>query len=302
MKLCIPVAEPNGLASTIEPHLPQADYLLFFDTELRSCQSLSMRELSEGAVDEILMDAVLCGSINRITLKTLLEQGIAVYGTAATTAEQAIAQFENGELQAAVLGGGCVGHGHAEGGTCCSGQGEAAHGHGCGGGHGGCGGHGSGAGHSHGHSHAHGGGCCGSRAAQSEAMDMPALGDSFRIAVCSQNRKTVTEHAGKCRKFWVYDVEQGRVVGRSLLELSIEQSFHEAKDGQAHPLDEVDVLITGSIGGGLQQRLRQRGILGVVTSESDLDQAVADFLAGKIEPAPVQGAGCAHGCGGHADG
>ena len=130
---------------------------------------------------------------------------------------------------------------------------------------------------------------------------MPALGDSFRIAVCSQNRKTVTEHAGKCRKFWVYDVEQGRVVGRSLLELSIEQSFHEAKDGQAHPLDEVDVLITGSIGGGLQQRLRQRGILGVVTSESDLDQAVADFLAGKIKSARVQGAGCAHGCGGHAE-
>ena len=107
----------------------------------------------------------------------------------------------------------------------------------------------------------------------------------------------MTEHAGKCRKFWVYDIEHGRVVGRSLLELSIEQSFHEAKEGQAHPLDEVDVLITGSIGGGLQQRLRQRGILGVVTTETDLDQAVADFLAGKIEPAPAVGAGCEHGCG-----
>ena len=126
---------------------------------------------------------------------------------------------------------------------------------------------------------------------------MPALGESFKVAVCSQNRKAVTEHAGKCRKFWVYDIEQGRVVGRSLLELSIEQSFHEAKEGQAHPLDEVDVLITGSIGGGLQQRLRQRGILGVVTTETDLDQAVADFLAGKIEPAPAVGAGCEHGCG-----
>lgn len=303
MKLCIPVAEPNGLASTIEPHLPQAGYLLFFDTELRSCQVLSMRELSEGTADGILMDAVLCGSINRITLKTLLEQGVAVYGTDATTAGRAIEQFENGELQAAVLGGGCGGQGHVSaGGACCSGKSPATPGQGCGGGHGGCGGHGSDGGHAHGHSHAHGGGCCGSRAAQSEASEMPALGDSFKIAVCSQNRKTVTEHAGKCRKFWVYDVEYGRVVGRSLLELTIEQSFHEAKDGQAHPLDEVDVLITGSIGGGLQQRLRQRGILGVVTGETDLDQAVAGFLAGKIESAPAQGAGCAHGCGGHADG
>ena len=126
---------------------------------------------------------------------------------------------------------------------------------------------------------------------------MPALGDSFKIAVCSQNRKTVTEHAGKCRKFWVYDIEQGRVIGRSLLELTIEQSFHEAKEGQAHPLDEVDVLITGSIGGGLQQRLRQRGIIGVVTSETDLDQAVAGFLAGDMAPAAQMSAECAHGCG-----
>ena len=305
MKLCIPVAAPNGLASIIEPHLPQAAYLLFFDTELRSCHEMSMTNLNEADGAEILMDAVLCGSINRITLKTLIEQGIAVYGTEAQTVAQAIAQFENGELQAAVLGGGCGGHGHAhpsEGGSCCSGQNRDAAGHGCGGGHGGCGSHGSEDGHKHGHSHAHaGGGCCGSRAAAAETTEMPVLGEKFKIAVCSQNRKTVTEHAGKCRKFWVYDVAQGRVLGRSLLELSIEQSFHEAKDGQAHPLDEVDVLITGSIGGGLQQRLKQRGILGVMTSETDLDQAVADFLAGKIEPAPAAGAGCAHGCGATAD-
>ena len=296
MKLCIPVAAPNGLASMIEPHLPQAGYLLFFDTELRSCEEVSMRELTEGAGEGIVMDAVLCGSINRITLKTLLEQGVAVYGTDAKSVEQAIAQFENGELQPAVLGGGCGGHGHAHaggGGRCCSGESPAAGGHGCGGGQGGCGSHGG----DHGHSHAHGGGCCGSRAAQAEVTEMPALGDSFKIAVCSQNRKTVTEHAGKCRKFWIYDVEQGRVVGRNLLELTIEQSFHEAKEGQAHPLDEVDVLITGSIGGGLQQRLRQRGILGVVTSETDLDQAVAGFLAGDMAPAAQMSAECAHGCG-----
>ncbi len=299
MKLCIPVTAPNGLASMIEPHLPQANYLFFFDTELRSCHQMSMNELNEDA--EIPMDAVLCGSINRILLKTLIEQGIAVYGTEAQTVEQAIAQFENGELQAAVLGGGCSGHGHAhpsESGRCCSGQNKEASDHGCGGSHGGCGSHGKETGHKHGHSHAHaGGGCCGSRAATADTVEIPALGDVFKIAVCSQNRKTVTEHAGKCRKFWVYDVAEGRVVGRNLLELTIEQSFHEAKEGQAHPLDEVDVLITGSIGGGLQQRLKQRGILGIVTSETDLDQAIADFLAGKIEPAPAAGAGCAQGCG-----
>ena len=33
----------------------------------------------------------------------------------------------------------------------------------------------------------------------------------MQIAVTSQNRKTVTEHAGKCRKFWIYDIKTGRV-------------------------------------------------------------------------------------------
>ena len=45
----------------------------------------------------------------------------------------------------------------------------------------------------------------------------------MKIAVTSQNRRTITEHAGKCRKFWVYDIEQGQVTGKTLLELPIEQ-------------------------------------------------------------------------------
>lgn len=95
----------------------------------------------------------------------------------------------------------------------------------------------------------------------------------------SQNRKTITEHAGKCRKFWVYDVDDGAVTGRSLLELPLEQSFHESSPNESHPLDGVDVLISGSMGDGMRQRLGSRGILGVVTQETDPDRAVADFLA-----------------------
>lgn len=115
MKLCIPVAAPNGLASMIEPHLPQATAISL--TRAVCEKKCRCAELSEGAAEGIVMDAVLCGSINRITLKTLLEQkGVAVYGTDAKTVEQAITQFENGELQPAALGGGCGGHGH----RCCS--------------------------------------------------------------------------------------------------------------------------------------------------------------------------------------
>ena len=170
--------------------------------------------------------------------------------------------------------GGCGGHAHGEGGCGCHGQsGEDGHAHA----HGGCGGGGCG-GHGHDHEHAAGGGCCASRHAGEHAQPR-ARGENLRIAVSSQNRKTVTEHAGKCRKFWIYETRSGRVTGKTLLELPIEQSLHETPAGAPHPLDGVDVLITAGIGDGLRQRLGSRGIDALVTSEQNPDAAVAALIA-----------------------
>lgn len=113
----------------------------------------------------------------------------------------------------------------------------------------------------------------------------------MKIAVTSQNRRSITEHAGKCRKFWIYDIEQNRISGRTLLELPIEQSFHQSSPQQAHPLDTVQVLMTGSMGPGLQQRLAAKGIIALVTAETDPDQAVAAYLQGTL---PLRAAGCNH--------
>jgi predicted Fe-Mo cluster-binding NifX family protein len=109
----------------------------------------------------------------------------------------------------------------------------------------------------------------------------------MKIAVTSQNRKTITGHAGKCRKFWVYEVEEGAIQGRELLELPIEQSFHESPIDAPHPLDGVNVLIAGSMGAGMQNRMKQKGTLAVATSETDPDRAVAAWLDGTLpEAAP----------------
>lgn len=118
----------------------------------------------------------------------------------------------------------------------------------------------------------------------------------MQIAVTSQNRKNITEHAGKCRKFWIYQVEQGQVAGKQLLELPIEQSLHANHHELAGPLAGINVLITGSVGSGLQHRLRQSGILAIVTPEEDPDTAVTAFLEARLEQLP---AGCHSGCDGH---
>lgn len=105
----------------------------------------------------------------------------------------------------------------------------------------------------------------------------------MKIAITSQNRKTITGHAGKCRKFWLFDIENSAVVNKELLELPIEQSFHSSAPGTPHPLDDINVLITGGMGNGLVQRLAAKGIQGIITSETEPDKAVSALLAGTLK-------------------
>ncbi len=105
----------------------------------------------------------------------------------------------------------------------------------------------------------------------------------MKIAVTSQNRKTITDHAGKCRKFWVFEVDGHKITKKTLLELPKEQSFHESSPHERHPLDDVDVLITAGMGPGLISRLAQKGIQGVVTKETDPETAVLHYLDGALE-------------------
>lgn len=120
----------------------------------------------------------------------------------------------------------------------------------------------------------------------------------MKIAVTSQNRREITEHAGRCRKFWIYEIEHNQIRDKTLLELPKEQAFHESSPQQAHPLDGVDVLISASMGQGMRHRLAARGIVAVLTAGKDPDEAVAAWLAGKLQAAPP-GQGCHHGHGAH---
>lgn len=110
----------------------------------------------------------------------------------------------------------------------------------------------------------------------------------MKIAVSSQNRKSITGHAGKCRKFWIYEINDQQVVARTLLELPLEQSFHESTPGAPHPLDGMNVLIGGGMGQGMRRRLAGMGIEAVLTPETDPDKAVSAFLDGSLVRGEVE--------------
>jgi predicted Fe-Mo cluster-binding NifX family protein len=118
----------------------------------------------------------------------------------------------------------------------------------------------------------------------------------MKIAITSQNQREITEHAGRCRKFWIYDIEEKQIRNKALLKLPKEQSFHESSPLAPHPLDDITVLISRSMGAGMLRRLAGKGILGIVTEESNPDAAIAAYLTGRLQ---TQGAGngCQHGNG-----
>lgn len=120
----------------------------------------------------------------------------------------------------------------------------------------------------------------------------------MKIAVTSQNQRDITEHAGRCRTFWIYEVDAQQIHDKQLLKLPKEQSFHESSAQDPHPLDDIGVLISASMGQGMVRRLAAKGILGIVTAEKDPDIAVTAWLEGKLHP-PVATEGCHHGHGDH---
>ena len=113
----------------------------------------------------------------------------------------------------------------------------------------------------------------------------------MKIAVTSQNRQTVTNHAGRCRKFWVYETEYADVVGKRLVELPEEQHFHDAFPPSLHG---INVLITGGLAGSFRYYLKQQGVQAVATQESDPDRAVTAWLNGTLDEMPPFGSlgGC----------
>ena len=162
MKVCIPVKTNAGLQAEFEAHLPAAPTLLVFDTERRTYHYLDVQNAKQSE-ENTLIHVVLCGSINRHALRSLLDQGIAVYGTAADSAAEALRQFEAGELEAVSIAagaghhqghGGCGGHDQADAQPCCGGSRYGEADHEC------CGGSGEGCGCG-GHQHAKDHECCG---------------------------------------------------------------------------------------------------------------------------------------------
>ncbi len=109
----------------------------------------------------------------------------------------------------------------------------------------------------------------------------------MKIAITSQNFKTITGHAGKTRRFIIYDDHiAGIATEIDRLDLPKEMSMHE-NQGNSHPIDGVDILITASCGNGFINKMASRDIKVMQTSESNPLMAATNVING-VALAPAE--------------
>ncbi len=126
----------------------------------------------------------------------------------------------------------------------------------------------------------------------------------MKIAVTSQNFRTVTGHAGRARRFLIFEAQPGgEPVETGRLDLPKELAIHDFDDDGPHPIDGVDAVLSEGFGQGFAQRMARRGIIAAATAETDPLAAVTAYLrqveAGNVGLAaiPCTCSGEAHGHG-----
>jgi predicted Fe-Mo cluster-binding NifX family protein len=107
----------------------------------------------------------------------------------------------------------------------------------------------------------------------------------MKIAVTSQNFRTITGHAGKTRRFLVFDIDaaSGEPGEPSQLDLPKSMSLHEYH-GDDHPVFDCDLLITAGCGDSFRERMARHGVETVATSATDPVETVRAWLRKETLP------------------
>ena len=106
----------------------------------------------------------------------------------------------------------------------------------------------------------------------------------MRVAITTQKADTITGHAGRCRRFTVFQAVDGGITGEQVVEVPEADTLHQSHTLPA-ALGKLDAFITASMGEGLFARLSAVGVQPFITTETSPRAAVQALLAGTLTSA-----------------
>jgi predicted Fe-Mo cluster-binding NifX family protein len=125
----------------------------------------------------------------------------------------------------------------------------------------------------------------------------------MKIAVITEDGKTISQHFGRAPYYVVVTVEAGQIVDRQMRDKLGHAHFHNEphegdQPGQPHGFDpashdrhlrmaeaitDCEALLCRGMGAGAYHSMQQRGIRPIVTDLEDIDEAIQAYLNGTIE-------------------
>ena len=104
----------------------------------------------------------------------------------------------------------------------------------------------------------------------------------MKIAVASQNGKTISGHVGRITGFTIFTLDEERNFTSDRIKLEKDQTFHSLHHNLPPALHDIDMLITGGHGPSLVQRLNAIGLRNVITTEKNPEKAIELLIEGKL--------------------
>ena len=124
----------------------------------------------------------------------------------------------------------------------------------------------------------------------------------MKIAVITDDGKTICQHFGRALYYTVVTVENGKVVGKEQRNkaghhMPGAEHASQATHGEKHGFDanaqtshagmmanimDCQLLIAGGMGWGAQVSLKQSGIESLITDVDNIDEAIQLYIQGKL--------------------
>jgi predicted Fe-Mo cluster-binding NifX family protein len=127
-----------------------------------------------------------------------------------------------------------------------------------------------------------------------------------KIAVITDDGKTISQHFGRARSYLVCTVEDGRITGQELRDKTGHHSFAPQPGDDHHgsgshgfdpasrnrhaqmlgTIQDCQAVLAGGMGLGMQRNLEEVGIRPILTDIQDIQEAVQGFIGGRLTQRP----------------
>ncbi len=110
----------------------------------------------------------------------------------------------------------------------------------------------------------------------------------MKVAISSSNQQTVSGNADECLSFWIYTIENEKVVDKELLELKGNQTLHRTfydslVEPYVHPIFETDMLLTNQISAQITAKLKEKRTVAFIIDDKDLESTIGQLIAGTLQ-------------------